>query len=217
MVDNKVEVDINMANHDIIKFKIVNNIYRTHTNVIDELKAQNFNVTDDASYKTPESIKLHSKARIAFGDLYEMYCKIRDGRHISYNIYLLEQIENMNPLVKEAYEKLCPELVRYLNYHTSNIRREIIRVSNKGNDYKIAKLLEDALPFHKPIPVSEIKNKLQDIYSLLKLERNAKATDLKTWFQVQESTKRIDQKNTACITILRNNFINRSQPETESE
>jgi len=91
----------------------------------------------------------------------------------------------MNPLVRKSYDILGKDEVRRMNYHQSNIKREIIKRSNKTDDYKIASLIEDALAYHKPLPVAYAKDKLQEIYNLLEISRKAKATDLTTWFETQ--------------------------------
>lgn len=67
-----------------------------------------------------------------------------------------------------------------LKYNPSNIRREIIKKTNRGSDYKIASLVEETLSTQKAIPASVAKKALQDIYNELGLKKTAKATDLMT-------------------------------------
>ena len=57
-----------------------------------------------------------------------MYAKEMGQRKLYFcPINVKTVIEQQNPFVKEAYEKLGVEGVRRLNYHLSNIRREILR------------------------------------------------------------------------------------------
>lgn len=180
VVGNKVVVDATMANLEIINFKIINNIYQSKTNVINEMKASGINITDDTDYTAPESIKLVSRTKASFQELFDLYCEIKDNEpQICFAPdYRLELIVNQNSLVMEAYNKLGREEVIRLKYHPFNIRRELIKLSNKGDDYKIAMLVEAAGMLQKAIPISIAKNKLQTIYNELGLKKVAKATDL---------------------------------------
>jgi len=176
----KVIIDPTMANFEIINYKIVNNIYQSKTNVIDEYKANGLNVTDDTDYTTPKDIKLISRSNSSFKDLFDLYCKLKDIQpKFSYTPdYQIELIENINPFVMEAYDKLGQMEVMRLKYHITNIKREIIKKSNKSYDYKIALLLEDVLPLQKAIPLAEVKSKLQAIYDDLDINAVAKGVDV---------------------------------------
>lgn len=209
LAGGKVIIDPNMANFDIINYKTVNNIYRSKTNVINELMASDrLNVTDDTAYTAPQDIKLLSKLNAPFKVLFDIYCQVRENQPmLSTPDYRLEQIENRNPLVREAYDKLGRNRVAELKYHVSNIQRELTKLSNKGNDYKIVTLVEGGIPLHRAVTVACAKDKLQEIYNDLGLERKAKATDLMNWFEVQQTTKRINGKSTACIILVRSKFI----------
>lgn len=206
---NSVIVDSNIASYDIISYKVVNGIYRSQTHVIDELQSNGLNVTDSTEYTAPKSIELLTGRRYSFKDLFDLYASIK-GKDVKFYYtadYRLELIETMNPLVRDAYYKLGPQEVKRLNYHTSNIRREIVKRSLKSQDHKIVELVNGALPLYQSIPVSRAKAELQEIYNLLGLDRKARATDLKKWFETKENTKRINGKNVACITLVRSKYI----------
>ena len=179
-MDNRIAIDINMAHFDIINYKIVNNIYKSQTNVINELTSSGLNVTDSEEYLSPQSIELLSHSKIPFRRLFNLYCEIKDSQPMLSlsSDYRLELIENINSLVRESYEKLGRDKVIKMNYHQSNIRREIIKLSNKGDDYKIASLIEESMPYHIAIPAAKVKAELQLIYNQLGFKRTAKATDL---------------------------------------
>jgi hypothetical protein len=48
---------------------------------------------------------------------------------------------------------------------------------------------------------------LQRIYDDLGIKQTAKANDLNKWYEVKQTTPKIDGKTTACITIIRDRMI----------
>ena len=94
-------------------------------------------------------------------------------------IFRASRIEVEKPLVKQAYDVLGPEKVREMNYHQSNIKRELIKREHETKDTKVFLMLDDLLEKQVAIPKSEIKEILNDIYKELDIPQKAKATDLK--------------------------------------
>ena len=186
-------IDRNMANYEIVNYKIVNNIYQSKCNVINELEQSGLNVTNDDDYTAPDRIKLLSQAKIGFKDLFDLYCKIADpiplelfsSMYEESPDYRLELIENKNPLVSEAYFLLGKDKVRELKYHQTNIKRAIISKKHENGDNSIKCFLEMGNIFfsrQKAMPVKEVKDKLQELYDSPMFGnggRIAKATDLK--------------------------------------
>lgn len=223
VVDDNVIVDRNMANFEIVNYKIVNKIYQSKCNVINELTASGLNVTNDDDYIAPNEIKLLTQARIGFKDLFDLYCEIVDPIPIqlfsdmipddpSHYDYRTELIEQKNPLVPKAYFILGKDEVRRLKYHQSNIKRAIILKKYENKENHILTLLENEVfrfPLQTAMSIKEVKGKLQEIYDnplVGNAGRVAKATDLKKWYEVKEHTKTIDGKSVACMTIIRPKF-----------
>ena len=98
-----------------------------------------------------------------------------------YNLgmFRASRIEIEKPLVKEAYDILGPEIVRELKYHQSNIKRELTKRMHETLDTKIFLLLDAQLPKQVAIPKTEITAQLDAIYKELKIQKKAKATDIK--------------------------------------
>lgn len=70
-------------------------------------------------------------------------------------------------------------------------------------DTKIFLLLNGQFPKQVAIPKTEIVEKLDAIYKELKIKKKAKATDIKAWYDVKETTKRgSDGKTHACFCII---------------
>ena len=86
-------------------------------------------------------------------------------------------IELRHPLVKQAYDELGAAKVQALKYHVGNIRRELVKGLSIGDDYKIVRMINDAFQ-KQTIAKNKAKERLQEIYDTLGLQRKAKATDL---------------------------------------
>ena len=179
--EGKIFVDYNLANYEIVNYKIVNNIYQCQANVISEQRQSGCEISDDTSYIAPEKIQLMAQYKLPFKELFELYCLILDNEP-QFTLtpdYRLELIVYRNPLVKEAYDKLGREEVRRMNHHQSNIKRKLIEISYKSNDYKIVELINATFSHQTAIPAKKVKEELQKIYNQLGMEnRKAKATDL---------------------------------------
>lgn len=215
VTDGVTTIDRNMANFEIVNYKIVNNIYQSKCNVINELTQSGLNVTNDDDYMAPANIKLLTQAKPSFKELFDLYCQIAPTLDIEtfssmydeHPDWRIELIERKNPLVHQAYWQLGENEVKRLKYHTSNINREIeLRRHKIGTNGQI----ECVLPFwfkeHMAMPVKEVKEKLQNLYKSTGIQQTAKATDLKKWYEVKEHTKTIDGKSVACMTIIRSKF-----------
>ncbi len=181
--DNRLMVDKNLANIDIVNFKITKQIYKSTITLSDELRRNGFGVSiKNIKVESPaEKVEMNPKAKVSFQELFEEYAKIKE-KLSDYSFenahYKLEVIESTNSLVKEAYEKLGREEVERLKYNQTNIRREIQKKLDIPTEYKIVKMINSCLPFYTAIPNTKIKEKIQNIYNELGVKRTAKATDL---------------------------------------
>jgi len=159
---------------------ITKQIYKTVVTLSDELQRNGFGVSiKSVNVESPaEQIEMNPKAKISFEELFKEYARIREVQFGMNTHYKLQIIEAKNSLIKEAYEKLgCTEVER-LKYNQTNIRREILKKLDISTEYKAVKMINSCLPRHTAIPNAIIKEKLQNIYNELGIERTAKATDL---------------------------------------
>lgn len=199
--NDSIIVDGNMANLEIVNYKIVNNIYSSQYNMNRALEDTGF-VIDEANTLTAPQLQAPTTKKTTFKEAFEAYSKLRNEqpKYAFTKDLRLERIEYEKPLVRQAYDLLGPDEVRRMNYHVSNIRRAVIAKGKQSDDVKIVRMLN--IPKQTAVPVSEIKEELQKAYDALGIKRNAKATDLAEWYEIKKSTKRIEGKSTACITII---------------
>ena len=204
IVDGKIVVDRNMANIEMVNYDIVNGQYRSRCNMNASLLKAGFSVNtnkpdleEDRELLEPSSIE-----RTSFKDIFEEYVELcRDKFNL--NCFRKSRIEVEKPLVKEAYEKLGADKVREMNYHQSNIKRELIKRKHETLETKIFLLLDGQLPKRVAIPRTEIKRKLEEIYKELGINKKAKATDLNRWYYIKQTSKRCEDGSVqSCFAIV---------------
>lgn len=84
LADNTFEADRNRANYELVNFKIENNIYKSYTNVIDELERSGLKITDKGFGEAPtEKLDAIVKSRYTFKDCFNDYCKLRESCSVS--------------------------------------------------------------------------------------------------------------------------------------
>ncbi|MCD7970448.1 MAG: hypothetical protein LUF87_08855 [Alistipes sp.] len=181
--DNGLMVDKNLANLDIVNFKITNQIYRTVVTLEKEQKQNGYAVeVKTVRVESPaEKVELNPKAKVSFQELFDEYVRIKESAFmISLDCphHKLATIESTNSLVKEAYDKLGKDEVIRLKYHQANIRRELVKRLDISTEHKVVKMINASFQYHTAIPNATIKDKLQSIYDTLGVRRTAKATDL---------------------------------------
>ncbi len=209
--DNKIIVDRNLLNWDIINYKVCNGLYACNINLQEEMERNGIEITDNANFATPDRLsdKLLSWEKVSFKERFIFYCELREAQpmFILTPDYRIELIEKIQPLIKNAYEGLGKEKVEQMNYHQSNIRRELVKRSGNSMAVKIVKLINQTFDQQVAIPAAQVKKKLQEIYADLGISRKAKTTDLKDWYEIKQVNKTINGKSTACVIIIRDKFI----------
>ncbi|WP_295935762.1 hypothetical protein [uncultured Alistipes sp.] len=181
--DNRLIVDKNFANIDIVNFKITKQIYRTAVALANEQRQNGYAVeVKTVTIESPaEKLEMNPKAKVSFKELFDEYVRIKESEFmisIDSPHHKLATIENINTLVKEAYDKLGKDEVIRLKYNQTNIRRELIKRLDIAIENKIVKAINCCLSHHIAIPNAVIKERIQGIYNALGIKRTAKATDL---------------------------------------
>ena len=217
-VDDKLYLDENLVKLDIVNFKITHHLYSTRVTISEEYQKYGFNVMDAERIIYTDTLLAKPNARISFEKLFTEYAQLKNDAplfsigNIDERIRLIEQEK---PMVKEAYEILGEGKVRELKYNSTNLKRAILKQStDKSIDSKIVKCLTDmGARTGSTRPTKEWKMILQQLYEDLgiydgynKIKR-AKATDLMEWFEVKKVTRRINNKSTDVIVIIKERFI----------
>lgn len=208
--DNRLVVDKNLANMDIVNFKICRHIYRTYVNLTDELQRNGYTITRHSFSEIIEKIENKANARLTFKELFDEYHRLKTTKpffSLESHEDLCAKIAAKHPLVKQAYDELGTDKVQALKYHTGNIKRELTKRQPLPIEYKIVKMINTTFAKQIPIPKGKVKDRLQGIYDDLGIKQKAKAADLNKWYEVKTTTPKINGKTTACITIIRERMI----------
>lgn len=177
--DNRLIVDKNFANMDIVNFKICRHIYRTYVNLTSELQRNGYTITRHTFSEIIE--KIENNVRVAFKELFDEYHRLKTTRpffSLDNHEELCARIAVKYPLVKQAYDELGAAKVQALKYHVGNIRRELTKQMRLPSEYKIVKMIDTVFPKQTLIPKSKAKTELQRIYDDLGIRHTAKAADL---------------------------------------
>ena len=179
--DNRLVVDRNFANMDIVNFKICRHIYRTYVNLTNELQRNGYTITRHSFSEIMEKIENKTNARVTFKELFDEYNRLKTTRpffSLDNHEELCARIALKYPLVKQAYDELGTAKVQALKYHVGNIRRELTKQVRLPSEYKIVKMIDTVFPKQMFIPKSKAKAELQRIYDDLGIQQTAKAADL---------------------------------------
>lgn len=179
--DCRLVVDKNLANMDIVNFKICRHIYRTYVNLTSELQRNGYTITQHTFSEIIEKIESNANARITFKELFDEYRRLKTTRpffSLDNHEELCARIAVKYPLVKQAYDELGTAKVQALKYHVGNIRRELTKQMRLPSEYKIVKMIDTVFPKQTLIPKSKAKTELQRIYDDLGIRHTAKAADL---------------------------------------
>ncbi len=211
VIDGRLVPDRNMMNYEIVNYKVANGIYTAKSRIVEAMESAGLNVGNDDEYTQSKCMKLVERRRAPFKDLFDLYARIREERDS--NMFRLtrdsrlELIESEHPLVREAYEKLGRDEVVRMRYHQSNIREKIIAKGKDGRLPKVLRLIDERIPMHRKIPVSDVKRHLQEIYATLGIDAKAKSTDIDKWFITRRETLKKDGRSVSYVTLMQKTAI----------
>lgn len=147
--DNRLVVDRNFANMDIVNFKICRHIYRTYVNLTNELQRNGYTITRHTFSEIIEKMENKDNARVTFKELFDEYHRLKTTRpffSLDNHEELCARIALKYPLVKQAYDELGTAKVQALKYHVGNIRRELTKQVRLPSEYKIVKMIDTVFP-----------------------------------------------------------------------
>ena len=179
VIDGNVEVDQNMVNLDIVNYKIVHGIYKTHINLNSVLLNNGFKITED-TFDSNNFDSIMSITSINYRDCCEKYNSIKDEQSIlSFKEdERLVHLRNICPKACEAVDKLGILEIRRMNYHQSNIHKKLLSTSGIAQDVLIKDELDKRLHKYEPYTIPKIKQILAETYEIAHLKKASRATDL---------------------------------------
>ena len=145
-----------------------------------------------------ESITKASK-KVTFKEAYLKAIKAqKEG-----NIFELERLCK-EELVRDAIYKLTPEDIKSARYTKKGVRELLLSKNTRLNDFtKITKIIKDSITYNEFIKNDKLVAIINNAYSKLGIDKTAKASDIKQWFDIKESRKSIDNVQYRGYYILR--------------
>lgn len=115
-------------------------------------------------------------------------------------------IEAKYPFIKEAEKILGIKRQRKLDYNTTKIKRELIKLSDKPIAKKIIELVIERIGYQKPIDNGKAKDILQEVYNSLGIKIVATTSKLKDYFIIKEFTVSREGKSVRQIELIKEKF-----------
>ena len=206
MEDGKLMIDENLLKLDVFNFKVANHMYKCSVNLANAYKSSGYKVDDLKVALYSDKLLKDEDSKISFEDLFNEYAQLRDdvkGFCFGNQHERIALIEAQRPFIKDAYDILGENEVKRLNYNVSNIKRSLVKHSNSSQEMKALRLISQRLDYGLPIESKKVKEVIKKAYKDLGIKQTAKATDLSKWFEVKETTPKVNGKTTKCLTIIR--------------
>lgn len=115
-------------------------------------------------------------------------------------------IEAKYPFIKEAERILGIKRQRKLDYNTTKIKRELIKLSDKPIAKKIIELVIERIGYQKPIDNGKAKDILQEVYNSLGIKKVATTSKLKDYFIIKEFTVSRKGRSVRQIELIKEKF-----------
>lgn len=127
-------------------------------------------------------VKFLNDSTQCFSETMKEYCEARDQD----NNFLYDLVDAKDGSYNEFYSVLGHSKIRALEYRETNVKEAMVQAKliDENEDMVFAKL---KLKEGDVIQKSELKNKLQDIYTELGIKKGAKGTDIEEWFEVKNT------------------------------
>jgi len=207
--EDKLYLDQNLVNLDIVNFKIATGVYCNRIAYIKELEKNNINAVSSKYEYNTASDKLceNPNAKVQFKDVFEEYANLKKQDRGIVTNYRMICIKNERPLVVEAFDTLGEERVKELKYHVGNIRAELIKKSCLAKGKQIKEMLSLKITPFKRYRTAYIIDVVKEVFKELEVKRVAKASELKRYFTVKGSVVKEDGKSVRTMEILSDRII----------
>mgnify|MGYP004700965039 CR=1 FL=1 len=163
--------------------------------------------------KPTDLIKRTPNAKIKFKDAFEEYVTLKtqsDIYHLPNKIdeERIHLLESTYDFVQDAFNLLGVEEIRRLKYNVTGIKRCLIAKSDISYQNKIAQILsKEGIRETIFISLADCKEKLQNAYNAVKINKTAKATDIEKYFIVNPSSKTISDNKVKGYNIIKEKFV----------
>ena len=195
--DSKFVFEPNLLKVDTYNFKVLEN-YSVNVNINDVYKAYNIDTAVVSDITKMKELEIERPIKISFKEAVK---KIRDTKDIVERETLTNLYNQDYPFLSEAIEKLGFERIESFRYVQKEIKSELLRLQDSSMPIKICSQLR--FKAGEFVSLKDVKKKLQAAFDTLELNRKAKSTDLREYYDVDTKNPRINGKTVSGYVILR--------------
>ena len=188
---------------ELYNFEINQVIYKNGLSIAKGYADNNINAFRTDYVTVDDTI---STKKLSFKDAFLKYADLAKSHPYAPGLIILEQ---QQPLIKLAYEKLGVEKVKKLRYVKKAIETTLNCLDeDKTKEQKLAIMMVRLIPTACTITVTQANELMGQAYYQLGLKRKATSTDLHKWFDCSNPRcARIDGKPTKVVDIYRSKII----------
>jgi hypothetical protein len=207
--DSEIYFNPNLVKLDIYNYKVSKHLYKIRvnnsadtstSNLTKECTKYNYNVIN---FEHKSEIKISPTDLPGFKDVVIMLKELQNGTDEESNAYRKAAYLRFS-FLENAIEKLTFEGIEKLNYVQTNVKRKLISLLDSNLETKIFKLLKSNSKISSGnfISYKDLKDEFTKIYSELNINKTAKSTDIKSFFNVQTIKKYINKKQEDGVIII---------------
>lgn len=203
--EDKFVVNDILPKLELYNFQINQIIYKDGASISKHYEEKGMGIS--RQYIKVDGILSTLTKKMNFKDAFLQYAAMASKHPNAPALYFLEQ---QQPLVRDAYEKLGEKKVRKLRYVKKSIEAALECLdTDKTIEQKIAQMMVGLIPTGKIITVAYANEQMRLAYQQLGIpQKTVKAKDLHEWFECSDPfEKRIDGKPTKVVEIYRTKII----------
>ena len=193
VITNILKVNETVWYYEMNSFQTLRTAYYVNNKTIPDKKTVKINQIE-YTYTPIEKIEITNPIKVrSVKPTFKNLCLQFFDAYETKNKDVLNKINNINPVIKQAFNILGIQKIKALEFREKDIKKALLVLDNlKSKNLKIVKLLN--LKTGTWVSTSELKLKLQSIYVKLNIEKTAKATDIIDYYEVKSLTKRKDSQ-----------------------
>lgn len=216
--DNKCYIQFDKANCiytfndripklEMYKYQICQDMYKNTYLLTKYYKSIGANIKKYASAIFAKDLK-NACQTPTFKEVYLKYSEFKQKcPHLGIVPDEIRLLMELQPLVKDAYQKLGDETVRNLRYSKSKISDALDSIDEtKNQDNIIASILQRKIQ-RAFVSSEELKKILTEAYAVAGKNKVATASDIGRWYETNEKTIRIKGKPTRGHVILKPKYV----------
>ena len=207
---DQFEINDILPKLELYNYQVNQWIYKNGLSVAKGYEENGITTTVDPYVKGEDTI---SSKKLSFKEAFIQYADIVTQDSQSPALLLLEQ---QQPLIREAYNKLGVERVRNLRYTKKSVEAALSCLDDeKTKEQKAALLIVKLIPSGEAITVEKALDKMSQVYNEVGITKTPKSKDLHQWFDCSDPiSRRIDGKVKKVVDIYRPKIVFESNHNT---